>query len=387
MRLLVVLSRFPYPLEKGDKLRAYHQIRLLSQYHELFLFVLSDKKIPETYRTQLTPFCKEIHIENINLFSKIFYAFLFMLKGLPLQCGYFFRRKAKKALEKFAKAVDGEQVYCQFVRTAEYVKDLPLVKTIDYQDALSVGMRRRYEKASFFTKPFFKSEYLRLQKYENLVFKKFDHHTIITKTDRQLMPVANQERIIVVGNGVDFQTFSYHQEEKIYDLIFAGNMGYAPNIEAANYLVLKILPLVRQRHPQVKLVLCGASPAAQVIALQSEDVKVTGWVDSIAPYYAQSKVFVAPMHLGTGLQNKLLEAMSTELPCVVTPLAATPLQGIKANQEILVCGTSEEFAESICNLLENKELYNSISQAGHHFVQAHYDWASASEPLLKLFSK
>ena len=99
MKLLVVLSRFPYPLEKGDKLRAYNQIRMLSQHFDVYLFALTDKALRSSDIDALKVFCKEIHTERINIWSKMANVFSFWLKGMPIQCGYFFRKRAFRGLK------------------------------------------------------------------------------------------------------------------------------------------------------------------------------------------------------------------------------------------------------------------------------------------------
>ena len=376
MKLLVVLSRFPYPLEKGDKLRAYHQLRILSQQHEIYLFALTDKEIPASSLEALTPFCKKIKLGKINLASKIFNSIRFLFKGLPIQCGYFYRHQAHRQLLDFVTEVKPDKIYAQLVRTVPYVQDLTAEKTIDYQDVFSQGMLRRALQAPFWLKPFFKMEYRRLSRYEAEVFPYFQHHTIITEVDRDLLPVKEKEKIKVVGNGVDFEKFKYDGQEKKYDLIFAGNMAYAPNVDAAEYIVNEILPRLLPQFPQLRLVLCGTNPAKRVQALQGPHVEVTGWVDSMAEYYAQSRVFLAPMRLGTGLQNKLLEAMATQLPCVTSPLAAKPLKNAVYQKDILVCETPDEYATAISRLLTDQEFYQQISQNAYQYVRKHYNWES-----------
>lgn len=387
MRLLVVLSRFPYPLEKGDKLRAYHQIRLLSQKYDVYLFVISDRNPKDEESDELHRYCKAIKVERINIFTKLWNTLIFVLKGMPAQCGYFFRSKAKKSLQQFANEVNADKVYCQFVRTVPLVKDLQLSKTIDYQDALSMGMKRRYEQAKGLKRLSFRQEYLRLQQYEQEVYNCFDHHTIITSKDRDVMPVKLRRNLLVVGNGVDFEKFAYHGEVKNYDLIFAGNMGYAPNVDAAEYLVRSVMPRLLRRLPGVRLVLCGANPSARVRALQSESVEVTGWVDSMAEYYARSRVFIAPMRMGTGLQNKLLEAMATEIPCVVSMLAAAPLVSDNGQKPLMVCSSEDEYVHAILRLLEDREFYRQITTQAHRYVTVHYSWEAATKPLIDILSQ
>ena len=384
MKLLVVLSRFPYPLEKGDKLRAYHQIRVLSRQHDIYLFALSDTEVPASSLEALKPFCKEIRVGRICWWTKLSNSLRAFFKGWPIQCGYFYSREAKRALRQFAAEVKADAIYAQLVRTVPYVQELKGDKTIDYQDVFSQGMLRRAERAPFWQKPFFKMESRRLQRYEADVFPLFQHHTIITEVDRDLMPVKDKDKISIVGNGVDFEQYRYDGQEKIYDLIFAGNMSYAPNVDAAEFIVKQILPNLLPQFPNLRLVLCGVNPAPRVRALQGPHVTVTGWVDSIAVYYAQSKIFIAPMRLGTGLQNKLLEAMATQLPCVTSPLAGKPLKGVVPQQDILICSTPDDYAVAITRLLADSTYYQQIAQQGYQYVQQRYSWEAATEPLLQL---
>ena len=380
MKLLVVLSRFPYPLEKGDKLRAYHQIRVLSRQHDIYLFALSDTEVPAASMEALRPFCKEIRVGRICWWTKLTNSLRAFFKGWPIQCGYFYSSEAKKALQQFAEEVKPDAIYAQLVRTVPYVQELKGEKTIDYQDVFSHGMLRRAERAPFWQKPFFKMESRRLRRYEAAVFPLFQHHTIITEVDRDLMPVRDKDKISIVGNGVDFEQYKYDGQEKIYDLIFAGNMSYAPNVDAAEYIVKQILPKLLPQFPNLRLVLCGANPAPRVRALQGPHVTVTGWVESIAEYYAQSRIFIAPMRLGTGLQNKLLEAMATQLPCVTSPLAGKPLKGAVPQHDLLICSTPDDYAAAITRLLADSAYYQQIASNGYQYVKENYSWEAMTIP-------
>jgi glycosyltransferase involved in cell wall biosynthesis len=93
--------------------------------------------------------------------------------------------------------------------------------------------------------------------------------------------------------------------------------------------------------------------------------------------YAQSRIFIAPMRIGTGLQNKLLEAMSMRLPCITTALANNPL-GAEIDKEILVGNNEQELANHIITLLNDKEKADSIAQNGYDFVHRVYDWGKAT---------
>lgn len=386
MKLLVVLSRVPFPLEKGDKLRAYHQLRVLSGKHEIYLIALNEGKLHPQATAELLKFCKEIHILKLNRWRQLINLFRFLIKGLPLQCGYFYSLKTQKIINKTIEKVNPDHILGQLVRVAEYIKNAPVKKTLDYQDVLSKGMFRRYEIAPFFLKPFFYMEYKRLARYEAHLFSCFDNRTIITGVDRDLIPHCDHEKIHVVANGVDFETFPAKDQPKQYDLIFSGNMNYPPNIEAAEYLARQIFPVIKRKFPDIKLVICGANPAFRVKTLGNRDIIVTGWVDSMAEYYGKSRIFIAPMHIGTGLQNKLLEAMAMKLPCITSSLAGKPLEGVVNGRDILICNTTTGYAEAIELLLTNKELYEEIALNGYRFVKNNYNWEMTAGKLEQIIS-
>jgi sugar transferase (PEP-CTERM/EpsH1 system associated) len=382
MKILVVLSRFPYPLEKGDKLRAYHQLRVLSRKHDIFLVALQDKgNVSPEAMSAIAAFCKEIKVVKLTWYTKLFYILLFLFKGLPLQCGYFYRKKARKIIENMVNRVQPDHIYGQMIRVSEYIKTFSIPKTIDYQDVLSKGMYRRARVAPKYLKPFLWLEYRRLMKYESAIFSAFDHHTIITGVDRDMISHPDFKKIHVIANGVDFDTFKYRGEAKVYDLIFTGNMQYVPNVDAAEYLVKSIFPLLLKENPSLKLVICGANPSHKIRQWASPRITVTGWVDSMARYYALSRIFIAPMQLGTGLQNKLLEAMAMQIPCITSPLAGKPLQHAQPGKDLLICNTATGYAESVNLLLNNPIIFQEIATNGYHFVKQHYNWEKTTENL------
>ena len=165
------------------------------------------------------------------------------------------------------------------------------------------------------------TEHRRLLQYEENIFDCFENKTIISQQDLEHIPHKNNKEIHVIPNGVDFDYFLPQQREKKYDLLFAGNMNYPPNVESVIFIAGKILPVLRKQLPGVKLVIAGANPAKEILQLQSENITVTGWVDDIREYFYQSKIMLAPMLISIGLQNKILQAMAMKTPCIISTMA------------------------------------------------------------------
>ncbi|MBR1769870.1 MAG: glycosyltransferase [Bacteroidales bacterium] len=387
MKILATFCRFPYPLDKGDKLRAFYQIKELSRRNEVFLFCFSFKKIQREELAILEQYCKKIHIEHLSLFSVALSLFRALFNSLPLEVAMFTNFGAKKNFRSFFKENTPEVSYFQFVRMGEYAKIIKGRKFLDFQDCLSVNMFRRMDNAGYFKKKLFLFEAKRLQRYEDSMFDVFDATSIITDSDRQLINSGRRNEISIIENGVSDSYLNYKGERtRVFDIIFSGNMSYSPNVMAAKFLVRDIMPEVWKEYPECKLVLAGASPAKEVRELASSKVVVTGWVEDMREYYAKSFLFVAPMQIGTGLQNKLLEAMAMFLPCITTSLANKALMA-ENGKEILVADTAVSLGQAIIRLLKDRTLYDSLSESGHKFVEDNYSWSNSVKKLEELFKK
>jgi sugar transferase (PEP-CTERM/EpsH1 system associated) len=386
MKIFILLSRFPYPLEKGDKLRAFHQIKELSKKHEIILCALTDEKIAQSSIDILAKYCKHIELIKLpkfNIYWNLLRQLLFTNKSL--QVAYFYNSAAQKKIDSYLKKYQPDHIYCQLIRVTEYVRNSSIKKTLDYMDALARGMERRVDDAPFYLKWFLKTETTRLKRYEHFIFNDFDNKVIISEQDRKLIVNINNDDITVVPNGVDYNTYKTQELPKKYDLIFTGNMAYPPNIDSVVYLVNYIMPIVWEKLPNINIVIVGAKPTAKVLKLKSDKVSVTGWIEDISAYYSQSKIFVAPMQIGTGLQNKLLEAMAMKLPCVTSQLANNAL-GAVHNESILIGSNEEEYAQHIINLINDNQLSERISQKGYQFVKENYTWEGSTSILEKLIT-
>ncbi len=387
MKLFVILSRVPYPLEKGDKLRAFNQIKQLSKKHQIVLFALNDSKLDERAMDELKKYCVSITIIRFSKFTIFLNLIRTLFSTKPFQVGYFYFSKAQQKVDELIKKHQPDHIYCQLIRTSEYVKNYSNIpKTLDYMDVFSKGIERRKSTDSFYMKPFLAFEYRRLLKYESYVFDFFNHKTIISEQDKNHIPHANKNEITVVPNGVDFEYFKPIALEKKFELLFNGNMNYPPNVESVEFLVNKIMPLVWEKLPETKLLISGASPNKKVLALQSSRVVVSGWVDDIRNNFAQSKILVAPMQISIGLQNKLLEAMAMQIPCVTSTLANNAI-GALHNNQIMVADTPSQYADYIIELLTDAQKAKQIALNGYRFSNTNFNWSTSISILDKLISK
>lgn len=248
-------------------------------------------------------------------------------------------------------------------------------------DAFGVGMQRRARIVSGVAAYFYLQEAKRMIAYEQEIYPYFDAHTVISKEDQDLLQLGTNT-VKVIPNGVDTDYFQPMPDvEPVYDIGFIGNLGYLPNVSAAEYLVREVVPLSDQ---PLKVLISGARPHPRVQQLASKGVKVQGWIDDIRMAYDQCKLIVAPIYDGTGQQNKILEAMSMGIPCITTTNVNRAIGAIPG-KEIMIADDATSFNSGINKLLENKELYNTISSNALKMVETKYSWKEMVNRLNTIF--
>ena len=389
MKIFILLSRIPWPIEKGDKLRAWQQIKELSVNNDLYLFCLNDSEIHPEAETNLKQYCREVHFLNLTKTGIAFRLLGGLFSSLPMQVKYFHSKKIHRKIEKEINRIKPRHIYAQLIRVSEYVKNIHHIpKTLDYMDELSKGMERRIPKSVFWKRPFLRMETKRLLEYENLIFDYFENKTIISEQDRNLIYHPDQKKIFIIPNGVDTDYFKSEKKVKTSDLLFNGNMSYPPNVDCVLYIAEKILPEIQKKYPEIKMLISGANPAKKVTDLSKKNkaVTVSGWMDDIREAYDSSEIFLAPMQIGTGVQNKLLEAMSMEIPCITSDLANNGL-GAEHGKNILIGNSPSEIAIHIDKLLSDKQFAATVGSAGREFVCSRYNWKSATAKLNRIFEQ
>ena len=366
MKILVVLPRFPYPLENGDKLRAYYQIKELSKHNEVYLYCVSHTKVLPEHIDAVKPYCKEICLVRSPRLVNYKNVVRNYLHTKSLQMGYWDSIKSRKAYKAFEKKVNPDVLYSQMVRTMPLVSRSSRPKVMDFQDAMSMNCERRMEKSRGLWHYILHFEFKMLRSTEYNSFKIFDALTIISEPDSEAIPHRQNGDIHIIPNGVDFEYFAPMEREKKYDILFCGNMSYEPNVHAAQFLAQEVMPLVWKEMPKATLLLAGASPKRAVRKLAGDRVTVSGYVDDIRESYASARIFAAPMQTGSGLQNKLLEAMAMQLPCVTTSIANASLYA-EDGRQVLVGDTAQQFADHLVMLLRNPDRRDQLD---HRLVRS-----------------
>ena len=175
------------------------------------------------------------------------------------------------------------------------------------------------------------------------------------------------ERIYTVGNKVYIPDVTLCcKHTNINKIVFVGKMDYEPNIVAVSYFAKSILPKLVSSFPDLKFIIVGTHPNAKVRQLECDRVVITGFVDSIEPYFQDATVVIAPMLTGAGIQNKIIQAMSYGCCVATTPIGAEGLTIY--NDEVAIFESDKSWIDGLSTLLTDRDHRIAMGQAARDYV-------------------
>ncbi len=262
-------------------------------------------------------------------------------------------------------------------------------KVLDLVDCSSLYYKRelRFSKSPV---ELFKNcfKLFRATRIENYLLGRFDATTVVSPVDKWFLRRLNMEADIrTIRNGVDVDSFSLgnNVNEDYPSILFSGDMSYSVNIDAALYIHRKILPLIRSEVAEIKFYIVGKNPHYKIKKLAKDcRVVVTGFVENMGRYISRSSVVLAPMRKGSGIKNKILEAMALGKPVVTNPIGAESLD--QDALECLVIGkNAEEIAQKTIELLRNRHLRSHLGRRASEIIRQKYTWEACATEYEKLY--
>lgn len=382
MRILFLTGRLPYPPNRGDRLRVYHFLRVLSREHRLSLLSFISDERESGYVGPLRAFCENIQLIHRAAWQSTAGVALQAWRPLPFQSLYYHSPVMHQAVDRLLARQQFDIVYVHLFRMAQFVagRRKPY-RILDLTDAISGEIERSLPFRDPLWRLVYRLEMPRIRRYERHIAGRFDETWLISETERRAM-IANGAggNLKVVPNGVEIDRFRprfRRASEPV--LTFVGHMGVFHNVDAAERLAREILPRVRQHIPAARLDLVGAEPASRVRALAVEEgVRVLGHVADLNAALNDAAIFVAPLRFAAGIQNKVLEAMAAGLPVVTTSEVNGGLQATDG-QHLVVADNDEAIAAAVVALLGDTDASARLGEAGREFVLERYRWEAVAE--------
>lgn len=256
-------------------------------------------------------------------------------------------------------------------------------------DAWHVNARAEVSTAGILTRPLKALEARNTAHFEGTQLREFDRVVTVSELDASaLTDLDPRIKTSVIPNGVDAEYFApVARSPERHVTVFVGTMSWAPNVQAARHMAADILPRIRAVHPDAKLAVVGrgiAPSVAQDLAAYP-GVSVIGEVPDVRPWLARAHVSVCPMVSGTGIKNKLLEAMAAGVPSVATPLACQGIDGLTERQ-VLIADGAEQFASCVGRIFDDDALAQQLGCEARSHVLGFHTWDGMTERFEDLYA-
>ncbi len=447
MNILYLAHRIPYPPNKGDKIRSFHEIKYLSTHHDTYLACLADDPADLSYAKELGSFCKTVDIVSINRQKQKVKSLFVLPTEKPLSVAYFYSKKLQQIIDHRLSAMSYDAIICFSSSMSEYlfksralnVLSLPSFNysarsnasnnsnnsnassnsnTRLIMDFVDVDSDKWQQYARYARWPFswiYKLESRRLAAYEKRVAGSFHRSIFVSKREAELFRSQNpgMNGVLTVPNGVDFAYFSPSASNvsnnsgnsndsndsnnsnassnsnisnvKPPVLLFTGAMDYYANIDGVVWFSKEIFPYLLKQFPSLTFYIVGRNPTPEVKALVNSHIKVTGYVEDIRPFYEMATIYVAPLRIARGIQNKILEALAMARPVVATSKAFEGIEAIPG-QDLLIADSGTEFIEKISLLLEDRAGCQSIAASARRTIEKNYSWEHSVGMLEKILT-
>ena len=395
MKILFLPKEFPHSRIVGGPIIIYNRIKYLSQKHEVHLlsFIREEQK---QYLPSLERFCKRIELlpfpKRRGILRNIF-DFIFLKKP-----NYFLLTYSKTYLEKVAEMAKEEHydfIISEYSMMAQYIynnKGIPAEtkKIMSVHECYTIA-RYKLWKARGLSREGIRAflYYIKLKSYEFKMYESANLVLTLTKEGKEELLRYNPKlKIQVVPHGVNVDYFNLNERKpEKNSMMFLGNFGHLPNADGIIYFCKDIFPLIREKIPNAILYIVGKNPTQEIKNFAEKDkVIVTGFVKSVKPYFDLSMISIVPVRLGGGFRGKALEAMACGLPLVSTTLGAEGIHG-KNGEHFLLADNPEDYAEKICQVLSDENLYQKLSANGRKLMEDLYSWQKGVKKLEEILKK
>ena len=220
-------------------------------------------------------------------------------------------------------------------------------------------------------------------------YYKFNKIYFVSEKDSDYEKESNpdvKDRIDYIKLGVDYNKFNldnYNSDSTQKSIIFTGIMDYAPNKDAVMFFCKSIMPILINKHPDLIFYIVGKNPDEDIKKLKNKNVVVTGFVEDIVECIARATVYISPLRYGTGMKNKVLEAMSTGKAIVASPISVEGIDELKHSDNIFIANREDDWIKYVDVLLNDENRRNVFSEKCRGIILENYNWEKSYEKLTK----
>jgi sugar transferase (PEP-CTERM/EpsH1 system associated) len=388
--VVVIAARLPYPPRWGFGTRVYHLTRQLAARHDVTLIAYAGSADAENVERLRQEFAVEpVTREQPSLLAKRAKQVRSLASRTPYDSLATYSRGLQRAIDRVAaqRHVDVVQIESTLLSIFRLPPEALVIvdeHNIDYE----YYDRMRENERSPLRRAYYRLEQLRFRRFEQRCWRDVDGCVMTSDREaEEVRRVAPATPVAGVPNGVDVEYFRPTDEPvEPKTIVFNGTLDYRPNLDGAAFLLEQVLPRLRERHPDVRVVLVGRGSQSDLDAFRGPGIEVTGEVPDVRPYLARAAVVTVPIRTGSGTRLKVVEGLAMGRPMVSTTLGCEGVD-VRHEEHLLIADTAESFADAVARLLDDPGYGAALGREGRRKMVAEYSWDYAGELLEALYQR
>lgn len=388
IKVLFLSQRFLFPQDTGGKIRTSKILEKLNK--KFSVTVISNVESPQDdpYLPNMTNLCDkfipvpwvEVKKYSLKFWWRLFYR---SFSKYPITMHNDYSPELEEAVLDELSSGDYDLAVCDFMQSTLNFKQVTGIPVLLFQHNVEAAIaKRHYDRSKDpVSRLFWWLQYKKMFYHERVMCNRFDRVIAVSENDReQMQKNYGAKNVYTIPTGVDtdfFKPMENITEKK--QIVFVGAMDWLPNEDAMIYFVEKIYPLIKNRISDVHLKIVGRNPSPKFSSFieNTKNVEVTGWVDDIRPYVAESAVFIVPIRIGGGTRMKIYQAMGMAKAVVSTSVGAEGLP-LKHGKHILFADGEEEFADNVVSLLNDPKTRMELGNAAREYVCEYFGWENVA---------
>lgn len=386
--ILVLTHRVPFPPDKGDRIRTYHLLRLLSRRANVHLASLCDEPLAADTLETLRQLCTRLEIQRVGPWSRRMQAGMSLALGGTATVGAFHSPCLRSTVRDWAAETRYDAVLASSSGMVPYVLLPELDGVPAVVDLVDVDSQKWLDYAAASRGPaswLYRVEGRRLRRLERSLADWAHAVTLVSEAEARIYrAIQPRGPVHAISNGVDLEYFQPAPEADSLGCVFVGALDYRPNVDGIVWFCREVWPAIRLGQPDARLALVGRQPVAAVRRLGAiPGVTVVGQVPDVRPYLGDAAIALVPLRIARGVQNKVLEALAMGRPVVASPEAVEGLR-VTPGSHLLVAESPLAWSDMVLQLFKDADLRRSLGMSGRRYVEEAHRWEQCLKPMESL---
>jgi polysaccharide biosynthesis protein PslH len=405
--ILFIAPQIPFPLDTGGKIRAFYQLRALSQRYRVHLVALG----PRLTRAHASdPLWSAVHgrLASLTCVSRdgatrigTFCAGVRSFLGpLPWPVEKYRSRAAERTIAKLCGETRPVAVHFDSLHTFRFVDSVPggIPVVLDQHNVEALILERMATVSGKGPRRWLIDGQARqTDRFERRATRRADRILLCSHEDRALLAqrAGRLRGLEVIPNGVDLARFDATKldQDELAEMraspnaVFLGSMDWWPNDDGIRWFIDEIWELARRQVPELTLRVVGRNPGPELLALDgTRGIEVLGGVPDVRPFMAAASVFVVPLRVGGGTRLKILEALGIRAPIVSTSIGCEGIE-LTPGADLLVADDPRAFADAMRRVVQDPALSGALRESGYQRVEAGYSWDAIGRRVVDVYEE